>query len=56
VQARDACTPAGEDAGVAESDRRWRRSIDTPFDEMKSRDDYDSARFAEKLAAVRGAV
>jgi len=32
------------------------RSIDALFDEVKVRDDYDAARFAEKLAAVRGAV
>ena len=32
------------------------RSIDALFDELKAREDYDPARFAEKLAAVRGAV
>jgi hypothetical protein len=32
------------------------RSIDALFEELKVRDDYDAARFAEKLAAVRGAV
>ncbi|HEY6136145.1 MAG TPA: multiheme c-type cytochrome [Thermoanaerobaculia bacterium] len=32
------------------------KSIDALFDELKVRDDYDAARFAEKLAAVRGAV
>jgi hypothetical protein len=32
------------------------RSIDALFEELKSRDDYDPRRFAEKLAAVREAV
>jgi hypothetical protein len=32
------------------------RSIDALFDELESRDDYDPARFVEKLAAVRGAL
>lgn len=32
------------------------RSIDALFEEIKSRDNYDAARFAEKLAAVRNAV
>lgn len=32
------------------------RSIDALFDELKVREDYDPSRFAEKLAAVRGAV
>jgi hypothetical protein len=32
------------------------KSIDALFDELKVRDDYDAARFAEKLAAVRNAV
>jgi len=32
------------------------RSIDGLFEELKVRDDYDAARFAEKLAAVRAAV
>ena len=32
------------------------RSIDALFDELKAREDYDPARFAEKLAAVRNAV
>jgi hypothetical protein len=32
------------------------RSIDALFDEIRSRDDYDPARFAEKLAAVRAAI
>lgn len=32
------------------------RSIDALFDELKVRDDYDAARFAEKLAAVRASV
>jgi hypothetical protein len=32
------------------------RSIDALFDELKVREDYDPVRFAEKLAAVRGAV
>jgi len=32
------------------------RAIDALFEELKVRDDYDAARFAEKLAAVRAAV
>ena len=32
------------------------RSIDALFDEVKSRDDYEPSRFAEKLAAVRAAI
>jgi len=32
------------------------KSIDALFDEVKSRDDYDPARFAEKLGAVRAAL
>lgn len=32
------------------------RSIDALFDELESRDDYDPARFAEKLAAVKAAL
>ena len=32
------------------------RSIDALFDEIKSRDDYDPNRFAEKLQAVRAAL
>jgi hypothetical protein len=32
------------------------RSIDALFDELESRDDYDPARFVEKLGAVRGAL
>lgn len=32
------------------------KSIDALFDEVKSRDDYDPARFAQKLEAVRAAL
>jgi hypothetical protein len=32
------------------------RSIDALFDEVKSRDDYEPARFAQKLAAVKAAL
>lgn len=32
------------------------RSIDALFEEVRSRDDYDPARFAEKLAAVKAAL
>ncbi|HEV2719738.1 MAG TPA: hypothetical protein VG323_06940, partial [Thermoanaerobaculia bacterium] len=32
------------------------KSIDTLFDELKVRDDYDPSRFAEKLTAVRTAL
>ena len=32
------------------------RSIDALFDEVKDRDAYDPARFAEKLSAVRAAL
>src|SRR6185436_1485289 len=32
------------------------RSIDALFDELKSRDDYEPARFAEKLSAVKAAL
>lgn len=32
------------------------RSIDALFDEVKNRDDYDPARFAEKLSAVKASL
>lgn len=32
------------------------RSIDALFDEVKNRDDYDPARFAEKLNAVQASL
>jgi Cytochrome c554 and c-prime len=48
-------------AALARSDRRVLKSplmaaIDALFDEVKNRDRYDPARFAEKLRAVRAAV
>jgi hypothetical protein len=32
------------------------RSIDALFDEVKNRDDYDPARFAAKLNAVKASL